>query len=162
MNQTIAMNLKVKHMVRLKHPLEQRNILQRKVFSRSGETITEVLVASLVIAFGSIILATMVVASTRIIKKSTEAYGQYMVLHNEMEMLDANGRVGDEKTFDGDLVYISAYGSLHEYGNGKDLNTSHFTISEDLPYQESVKIYAVPKTENGAVSKWHFLKYFVN
>lgn len=62
-----------------------------KLRSAHGETITEVLVASLVIAFGSILLASMVVASTRIIKRSMEAYHLYTERHNAIEMLSVSG-----------------------------------------------------------------------
>ena len=74
--------------------MDGQNAIKRKLSSENGESITEVLVASLVIAFGSIILATMVMASTRIIKKSIDAYDKYISIHNAVEMLDQNGKIG--------------------------------------------------------------------
>ena len=65
--------------------------VNKKYRSRSGETITEVLVASLVISLGSILLASMVTASTKIIQKSITAYQQYMGIHNTAEMLTKDG-----------------------------------------------------------------------
>ena len=121
--------------------------LRKKIESKKGESITEVLVASLVIAFGSILLASMVVASTSIIRKSITAYGQYISFHNEAEMLDADETSGS----------ISFYGRMHEYGTG-DLNHTPYKISDMHPYQESVSLYNIQ--EDGENSRFSFLKYF--
>ena len=125
--------------------------LRKKIESKKGESITEVLVASLVIAFGSILLASMVVASTSIIKKSIIAYGQYISFHNEAEMLDA------DETSGGTPGSISFYGRMHEYGTG-DLNHTPYKISDMHPYQESVSLYNIQ--EDGENSRFSFLKYF--
>lgn len=59
--------------------------IHRKLSSRSGETIGEVLAATVVVSLGAILLATMVSSSRNIITRSGEAYKDYMDRRNEFE-----------------------------------------------------------------------------
>lgn len=150
--------------------------VQKKCKGRNGETITEVLVASLVIAFGSILLATMVTASTKIIQKSMIAYDHYMDIHNGAESLTATGLPSglQMKTIDGTIVTLEA--SKEESQNiilagdaclsGRKLNTNPTggtkTFVSDGTYNvsvnETVDVYTVPQTT--VSSKYSFTKYF--
>ena len=63
------------------------NIISRKIRSERGESIAEVLIAVLVVAFAAIILVSMVMAARNIIEKSEEMYKEEMAEHNSMEMI---------------------------------------------------------------------------
>ena len=163
--------------------MDSKNNLIHKIIKKyrnqSGETITEVLVASLVIAFGSILLATMVTASTKIIQKSMVAYDQYMDLHNGAESLTSAGlpsalmveKLDGSKTTleavenDGATVTLSGDTGLY----GRKLNTGSDGMTKkyvsDGPYkvsvnESSVKAFTVPKAEE--TSKYSFTRYFVS
>lgn len=56
-----------------------------KLASRKGESLSETLVAMLVVALGSILLVTMVIAARNIIQKSEEAYDTFIAQHNALE-----------------------------------------------------------------------------
>ena len=159
-----------------------------KLKSNCGETITEVLVASLVIAFASILLASMVVASTRIIKKSIEAYHLYTERHNAIEMLSISGdsiymgnltvgggipeNITDENhktvgylTSDKDIsVLIEGRMNAYDQGSFKNTLFMNETISNNL----NVDIYTVSNSIDSSVGEdeartrsGFFSKYFV-
>lgn len=148
-------------------------LIKNKLNKTSGETITEVLVASLVIAFGSIILATMVIASTRIIEKSIKAYNRYTNIHNAAEMLFKNVDVNDiytktNETVDIDInksITISG-GKSYAFINGHEDNTVDpiYLVDASVP----VKLYTVPKlsdlgegeTKKDVLGMKSFSKYF--
>ena len=162
--------------------MDSKNNLIHKIIKKyrnqSGETITKVLVASLVIAFGSILLATMVTASTKIIQKSMVAYDQYMDLHNGAESLTDTGLPSGLKIekSDGTKVVLEAYKNTPDaiLSNeadqpgiyGRKLNTGSGseakTYISEGPFQvslnESVNVYTVPGSE--ASSRYSFSKYF--
>jgi len=144
-----------------KRSLKLYNIFN-KIHSKNGESISEVLVASLVIAFGSILLASMVVASSRIIKKSIASYGTYTAFHNEVEMLDAEGNTaiinGDgtetkTKIDPESENEATVTGKVYAYSGSSDLN--QFV---DSNLSEPIKIYTVP--ESVAAGAKSFTKYF--
>lgn len=56
--------------------------ISKKLNAQTGETITEVLVAALVISLGSILLATMINASTQIIRKAEIEFDGTVELKN--------------------------------------------------------------------------------
>lgn len=64
---------------------EIRITVMRKFRSGSGESIAEVLVAALVVALGALLLVTMVLAATRIIRNSEKAYNEYLDERNVVE-----------------------------------------------------------------------------
>lgn len=72
-----------------------KKLISTKLHSSSGETLTEVLVASLVVVLGSILLATMVSASYRMIRNSEKSYDQYLAGQN---MLASHGAVQTART----------------------------------------------------------------
>lgn len=57
----------------------------RKLRSENGESIAEVLVATLVVALGSVLFAGMVSASEKIVRNSDTAYDKYLSDHNAIE-----------------------------------------------------------------------------
>lgn len=150
----------------------------QKCKAKGGETITEVLVASLVIAFGSILLASMVTASTKIIQKSMVAYNHYMDIHNGAESLTSAGlsalmveKLDGSKTtleaVENDGATVTLSGDIGLYG--RKLNTGSDgmtkTYVSDGPYkvsvnESSVKAFTVPKAEE--TSKYSFTRYFVS
>lgn len=56
-----------------------------KLKSNQGESLGEVLVAVLIVALGSLLFASMVTASIRIVDKGKAAYGKNMNLKNQIE-----------------------------------------------------------------------------
>lgn len=56
-----------------------------KLKSRKGESLGEVLVAVLIVALGSLLFASMVTASIRIVNKGKAAYSKNMNLKNQIE-----------------------------------------------------------------------------
>ncbi|MDD6257860.1 MAG: hypothetical protein PUA69_01150 [Erysipelotrichaceae bacterium] len=57
----------------------------RKLRSENGESIAEVLVATLVVALGSVLFVGMVSASEKIVRNSDTAYDKYLSDHNAIE-----------------------------------------------------------------------------
>ena len=55
------------------------------LLSQSGETLAEALVAMLVVAFGAIILAGMVMAASNVINRSEKSYNEYLDRRNYIE-----------------------------------------------------------------------------
>lgn len=145
--------------------------IKRKLIMKQGESITEVLVASLVIAFGSIFLATMVIASTRIIRRSIDAYDQYMNIHNSIEKLDKSGKIDDVQmkantvkvtinNDEGGKIY-----AFDQYSTGTDGGT---TFQDNFPISyDDVKEYSIsqaslenPENVNDESEVKKFSKYF--
>lgn len=62
--------------------------IRNKLHSSSGESISEVLVAMLVIALGIVMLVSMISASGNIIRRSEQAYADYIKRFNAMEAQD--------------------------------------------------------------------------
>lgn len=56
-----------------------------KLKSEKGESIGEVLVAMLIVALGSVMFASMVTASGRLLTHSKQAYNSYIENHNQLE-----------------------------------------------------------------------------
>ena len=133
--------------------------IKNKLNKKYGETITEVLVASLVIAFGSIILATMVVASTRITRKSIEAYDRYISIHNATEMQkdvdisDVQKKTNEIVNIDTTKSVTISDGTLHPFADGHEDNTGASISCPDISI--SVKLYTVHGDEE-TFSKYYF------
>lgn len=62
----------------------------RKLKSKKGESIGEVLVAMLVVSLGSILFASMVSASQRLATRSKKAYDSYVTARSQMESESGN------------------------------------------------------------------------
>lgn len=73
------------------------NKVFRKLKSQNGESIGEVLVASLIVALGSVMFASMVSASERLITRSEKAYQEYLKDHNSIEEITLDPKKGTEK-----------------------------------------------------------------
>lgn len=59
--------------------------MYRKLKSNRGESLAEVLLASLVISLGFVLFATMVQASSRMVKDSIDHYDAYLEVVNHLE-----------------------------------------------------------------------------
>jgi competence protein ComGC len=72
--------------------------LNSKLKSRQGESLGEVLVAILIVALGSLLFASMVTASIRIVNKGKAAYSKNMNLKNQIESFVTNEGGSDSST----------------------------------------------------------------
>lgn len=61
-----------------------------KLGSKAGESLTETLVAVLIVSLASILLVTMVQASRRVVTRSGSAYSGYIKEHNELAVEDSS------------------------------------------------------------------------
>ncbi len=59
--------------------------VMQKLKQTKGESISEVLIASLVLVFGFLLFVTMVQASMKMMKKSEDAYNEYVEVSNQLE-----------------------------------------------------------------------------
>ncbi len=59
--------------------------VMQKLKQTKGESISEVLIASLVLVFGFLLFVTMVQASMKMMKKSEDAYNDYVEVSNQLE-----------------------------------------------------------------------------
>ena len=66
-----------------KQEFKNTTSIGRKLTSSSGESIAEILVASVVISLGSILLATMINASVKIVRNSENAFDSYYQAKNK-------------------------------------------------------------------------------
>lgn len=69
-----------------------------KLGSKAGESLTETLVAVLIVSLASILLVTMVQASRRVITKSGSAYSGYIEEHNKLAVEDSSQNNSKEIT----------------------------------------------------------------
>jgi len=65
-----------------------------KLSSGSGESLTETLVAVLIVALASVLLVTMVLAARRVITRSGKAYASYISEHSALATDTADGSTG--------------------------------------------------------------------
>ena len=61
-----------------------QNRVRAKLGSNAGESLTETLVAVLIVSLASILLVTMVQASRRVVTRSGSAYSDYISEHNDL------------------------------------------------------------------------------
>lgn len=64
-----------------------RKIL-RKVSSKKGESIAEVLIAGLIISLGALLLASMINASFRLLTNEEKSYKEFIEVKNDFELLN--------------------------------------------------------------------------
>lgn len=100
--------------------------LNNKLKSTSGESIAEVLIAMLVVALGSVLFASMVMASRDIVQKSEEAYHEYIEAHNDLE-------TRAQATPSPDILEIRKSGNL---------------ISGTAEYTEKVNVYSAKNRQD--------------
>lgn len=74
----------------------ERNV-RAKLTSRAGESLTETLVAVLIVSLASILLVTMVQASRRVITRSGSAYSDYISEHNDLSVESSSQGSGEAK-----------------------------------------------------------------
>lgn len=113
-----------------------------KIKSKKGESLSETLVAMLVVALGSILLVTMVIAARNIIQKSEDAYNHFIAQHNALESRDTSVE-GASVT-----VNESAAASLSNMDNSGDL---YRLLDADAVPTENIKLYsATGDSDNNA------------
>lgn len=81
--------------------------MNRKLKSQNGESIAEVLVATLIAALATVMFASMVTASDNLIRKSDDAYKEYLQDYNDIEGKNPEGSKNLQKGKD-DSVKISS------------------------------------------------------
>ena len=84
-----------------------------KLGSKAGESLTETLVAVLIVSLASILLVTMVQASRRVVTRSGSAYSGYIKEHNELAVESSSQKNSTEITLTPAAVGKDS-NSLHE------------------------------------------------
>ncbi|MGI6055713.1 MAG: hypothetical protein ACOYBD_01820 [Bilifractor sp.] len=69
--------------------------VRAKIASKAGESLTETLVAVLIVSLASILLVTMVQASRRVITRSGSAYSDYISEHNDLAVESSSQSSGE-------------------------------------------------------------------
>ena len=77
---------------------KMQNLVRAKLGSRAGESLTETLVAVLIVSLASILLVTMVQASRRVVTRSGSAYSYYISEHNDLAVEGSSQGSGTEIT----------------------------------------------------------------
>ena len=108
-----------------------KKIVLEKIKSSSGETIAEVLVASLVIALGMILFAGMVNASFRLLTREQEKYAEFIEGKNEFERKQITeeserSSVKASMEFEGTTVNISESIPVDLYARALDDETTFY------------------------------------
>lgn len=146
--------------------------LKKKLKSKSGESIAEVLITALVVALGALLLVVMVVASRNIIQKSEKAYNTYLNERNTMEAQDDADHTTDNQPADDSKEYklVSKNAGrlqlkITENGNTQAVNIpSGITMdgadpdSSGVPAENTIFFYAVQE-DSGADAKTVLISY---
>ncbi|MGN0361252.1 MAG: hypothetical protein ACI4ET_00230 [Bilifractor sp.] len=77
-----------------------------RLSSESGESLTETLVAVLIVALASVLLVTMVLAARRVITRSGKAYSSYISEHNALEEIASSSTSTDSTVTEQDKKEI--------------------------------------------------------
>ena len=95
--------------------------LKIKLNSKSGESITEVLVALLISSLGLLLLAGMITSTNRIVSRSKEATKQYVQQTNALVEQSGTGSGSGSVTFSG--------GGLTKltYNSGDSISVTYYT-----------------------------------
>ncbi len=107
----------------------------RKLRSKRGETIPETLVALLFVTFGSVIFASLVMISKKVISGAETNYQKFMRAHNTMEM-----RIGgDDPDSDPNLTKDNTVQKINI--RSVDSNLAHSMINGTLGAAENISFY---------------------
>ena len=112
--------------------------IKNKITSDQGETIAEVLIASLVIALGMILFVTMVNASFKILVNEDKHYREFVESKNAFELV-AESTSGAETTVNVTTDY---------YGVNKTLGNVKPVIVYSKAFEDITFYRYVPKTED--------------
>ena len=121
----------------------------RKLKSKNGESIGEVLAAMVIISLAAILLASMIAASMRIITRSVKGYDLYVA---QVNALNTDGEVksaGNNRTYQNELGYqtgnrnITVTGTIGNSGGSEQ-------VSLNIP----VTIYEIRKS--GRTELWRY------
>jgi competence protein ComGC len=106
----------------------------KKLKETKGETLSEVLIASLVIALALILLVNMVTASSRLVSKSSDVFDENMQVKNSVEygFSDSSDTTG-LTTSDGTLTISGGTlkGSTGDFTWSGKLNDTDVTVLKD-------------------------------
>ena len=76
------------------------NRIIRRLREQRGESISEVLIASLIVALGGVAFVSMVTVSRTVIARSGEGYTKWMTERNIMEEIESCETAGDVPSFE--------------------------------------------------------------
>ena len=103
-----------------------QNRVRAKLGSNAGESLTETLVAVLIVSLASILLVTMVQASRRVVTRSGSAYSDYISEHNDLAVEGSSQGSGSGE----DITFAPGEG-----GNSSDNSLSgikeHVTVKTE-------------------------------
>lgn len=120
---------------------EQR--LMRKLKSENGESIGEVLVAMLVVSLGSILFASMVTASQRLVTRSNKAYQSYVTSRNQMESESGNT-----------ISTESSSVSIKEDPTSSSTTNNRNVCQINAQAKEGVRVYINKGAQDGVTQKF--------
>lgn len=98
-------------------------MIRQKLKNKKGETITEVLIASLIGCFGALLFATMSSASTKIIQRGMDALAEFTDIEQVME-------VQESELYTKDIYIVDPHGT-----------TMRFTHDSSDSNDGKVKVY---------------------
>lgn len=129
--------------------------IKAKLKSQSGETITEVLVASLVVVLGSILLATMVSAAYRMIRNSEKAYDRYLAAQNAAA---SRGEITYTRT-DSSGNQITGDNTVATYPEADNTATVAFTgVVTGTTSSGEITLYSVQENGGESTPTWFSYK----
>ncbi|MFN2925896.1 hypothetical protein ACKX2L_03075 [Lachnospiraceae bacterium YH-ros2228] len=137
--------------------------LLSKLRSEHGESLGEVLVAVLVVALGSLLFASMLTVSIRIVSKGKKTYHQNMNVKNELEAYQkgnsgtsSTGSTSNVQTAEGQ---VTVSGTLHgiDSTTQKDSETSTADPDQQIELQTNNKVSVTTVGSDGKTYRY-FMK----
>ncbi|MFN2937452.1 hypothetical protein ACKX2D_00180 [Lachnospiraceae bacterium YH-ros2226] len=137
--------------------------LLSKLRSEHGESLGEVLVAVLVVALGSLLFASMLTASIRIVSKGKKTYHQNMNVKNQLEAYQkgnsgtsSTGSTSNVQTAEGQ---VTVSGTLHgiDSTTQKDSETSTADPDQQIELQTNNKVSVTTVGSDGKTYRY-FMK----
>ena len=124
----------------------------RKLRSKRGETIPETLVALLFVTFGSVIFASLVMISKKVISGAKTNYQMFIRAHNTMETRIGGSDADSDPdlTKDTSVQKISIRGAISVPNDIPDNNLEHFEINSSSGASENIDFYTYsPRNSSG-------------
>lgn len=135
--------------------------LLSKLRSEHGESLGEVLVAVLVVALGSLLFASMLTASIRIVSKGKKTYHQNMNVKNQLETYQKDSSGTSTSNVQTGTGQVSVSGTLHgiDSTTPADSETSTEDTNQQIPLQSdnTVNVTTVTSKSDGKTYRY-FMK----
>lgn len=137
--------------------------LLSKLRSEHGESLGEVLVAVLVVALGSLLFASMLTASIRIVSKGKKTYHQNMNVKNQLEAYqkDSSGTssTGSTSPVETGTGQVTVSGTLHgiDSTTPADSETSTEDTNQQIPLQSNNTVNVTTVKSDGKTYRY-FMK----